>query len=82
MPTRNTFTRFHTASALQEGCPKNPRAVGEAILSNLPQAALLAEKPSLAGPGFINVKISPDWLAKRISVMLKEVCEPSKLLSY
>ncbi len=58
---------------LQEGAPKNPRAVGEAILKNLPQTALLAEKPSLAGPGFINVKISSDWLAKRITTMLREV---------
>lgn len=58
---------------MQEGAPKNPRAVGEAILQNLPQSALLAEKPSLAGPGFINVKISPDWLSQRIATMLKEV---------
>lgn len=58
---------------MQEGAPKNPRAVGEIILQNLPQTALLAEKPTLAGPGFINIRISPEWLGQRITSMLNEV---------
>lgn len=55
----------------QEGAPKNPRAVGEAILNHLPKKALIAGTPTLAGPGFINIKISPEWLAERITLMLK-----------
>ena len=58
---------------VQEGAPKNPRAVGEAILQNLPETGLLEGKPTLAGPGFINIKISSEWLAQQINTMLKEV---------
>ncbi len=30
-------------------------------------------KPSLAGAGFINVRVSPAWLAQRIQTMLQQV---------
>ena len=48
----------------QEGAPKNPRLVAEAIVSALPASPLIAST-SLAGPGFINVVLSRDWLAAR-----------------
>ena len=56
---------------LQEAAPKNPRAVAEAILANLPSSAAIAEPPSLAGPGFINVKLGLPWLAGRITHLLQ-----------
>lgn len=55
----------------QAGAPKNPRAVAEAILANLPASPVLGEKPTLAGPGFINVRISIPFIAERISHMLQ-----------
>ena len=57
--------------ALQADAPKNPRAVAEAIVASLPAADYLAEAPTLAGPGFINVKVANQWLGTRIQTMLK-----------
>lgn len=45
--------------------------MAEAIVSALPSADYLAEPPSLAGPGFINVKIGNQWMGTRIQTMLK-----------
>lgn len=53
----------------KEGAPKNPRAVAEAILAALPPSPLISET-SLAGPGFINVRISREWLAEHVTEML------------
>ncbi|KAK9813474.1 hypothetical protein WJX73_001024 [Symbiochloris irregularis] len=55
----------------KEGAPKNPRTVAEAIVANLPSSPAIAEKPSLAGPGFINVRLGLPWLSKRIVHMLQ-----------
>ena len=52
-----------------EGAPKNPRAVAEAILSALPDTPMIGET-SLAGPGFINVRLSKDWLADHVTAMM------------
>ncbi len=52
-----------------EGAPKNPRAVGEAIVANLPQNAVI-NKVSLAGPGFINIKLEKKFLSDRLNGML------------
>ncbi len=49
--------------------PKAPRDVANAILGALPTNDLVAET-SLAGPGFINVRVSNSYLAKRIQGML------------
>jgi arginyl-tRNA synthetase len=56
----------------KEGAPKNPRAIAEAILQALDPSAVQGaiEETSLAGPGFINIKLSRDWLATHISSML------------
>jgi hypothetical protein len=53
----------------KEGAPKNPREVATAILAGLPSNNTIKET-SLAGPGFINVKVTQDYLAGRISSML------------
>lgn len=74
-PARQTLpskTKF--GPSVQEGAPKNPRAVGEAIVKNLAATDLLAEKPSLAGPGFINIRINAKWLGKRVADILSKVC--------
>ena len=53
----------------QEGAPKNPRDVGVAIMKALPASPLVSET-SIAGPGFINCKLSPAVLGKRLQGML------------
>ena len=55
----------------QPDAPKNPRAVAETIVAALPSTEYLADKPTLAGPGFINVKISSQWMGARIQNMLR-----------
>lgn len=40
--------------------------MAEAILAALPASPLIAET-SLAGPGFINVRLAPEWLGKHLT---------------
>jgi len=61
---------------LQEGAPKNPRAIGQAIVEALPSNELISGTPTMAGPGFINIRINPDYISARISNMLKKVPPP------
>jgi arginyl-tRNA synthetase len=53
----------------KEGAPKNPREVATAILGSLPPNSTIADT-SLAGPGFINVKVNDAYLAGRLGEML------------
>ncbi|KAJ4832752.1 hypothetical protein Tsubulata_019794 [Turnera subulata] len=46
-----------------------PRAVGQAIMKNLP-ASNMIESTSVAGPGFVNIVLSKQWMAKSIERML------------
>lgn len=52
-----------------EGAPKAPRDVASKIVASLPANELITET-SLAGPGFINCKVSRPLLAERIQKML------------
>jgi arginyl-tRNA synthetase len=56
---------------IQEEAPRNPRAVGEALVAALPRPY---PEPigaiSLAGPGFVNITLADAVLAKRIDTML------------
>ncbi len=58
---------------LQPGAPSNPRAAAEALVQALPSTSMLDGTPSLAGPGFINLKVTQDFLGQRITDMLKVV---------
>jgi len=64
---RNWFLQF----LLQPDAPKNPRAVAETIVAALPSTEYLADTPTLAGPGFINAKVSSQWMGARIQNMLR-----------
>jgi arginyl-tRNA synthetase len=55
----------------KEGAPKNPREVATAIVSGLPDNSTIANT-SLAGPGFINCKVSSDYLAARINALMQQ----------
>jgi len=48
------------------GQKANPRAVAEQIMAKL-ELGEMAQEVSIAGPGFINVKLSPQWLGKRLA---------------
>ncbi|KAF5748529.1 hypothetical protein HS088_TW04G00484 [Tripterygium wilfordii] len=48
---------------------KGPPSVGQAIMKNLPPSEMI-ESCSVAGPGFVNVVLSKDWMAKKIQKML------------
>lgn len=51
--------------------PKAPRDVANALLASVPANDLVAET-SLAGPGFINIRVSRAHVAKRITSMLRD----------
>lgn len=48
---------------------RNPRELGEAVLATL-ELAGIADKVELAGPGFINIFIAPDYLAQQLNNLL------------
>eukprot|EP01023_Acetabularia_acetabulum_P033619 TRINITY_DN3145_c1_g1_i3.p1 TRINITY_DN3145_c1_g1~~TRINITY_DN3145_c1_g1_i3.p1 ORF type:complete len:452 (-),score=80.26 TRINITY_DN3145_c1_g1_i3:127-1482(-) len=50
--------------------PKNPRAVAQALLLSIPQNDVI-QQLSIAGPGFINIKLKNQWLANLINHMIK-----------
>jgi arginyl-tRNA synthetase len=47
---------------------KPPKVVAGEIIDRLPLGDML-EKPEIAGPGFINLRLKADWLAKRVQEM-------------
>ncbi|KAL1533287.1 arginine--tRNA ligase [Salvia divinorum] len=53
---------------------KNPQQIGQAIKANLPASDMIDES-SIAGPGFVNVKLSEQWIAKCIQNMLMDGIE-------
>ena len=52
----------NVALAVASGIAASPRTVAEAIVAALPPATFV-RKVEIAGPGFINVRLSPQWLA-------------------
>ena len=46
----------------------NPRAIAQSIVDNLDLAGI-AEKIEIAGPGFINLYLSPTWLGEQIRTL-------------
>lgn len=54
----------NAALALAKSLKKNPRTVAEEIKAKL-DLGEIASEASIAGPGFINVRLNPDWLGGR-----------------
>lgn len=48
---------------------RGPPSVGQAIMKNLPPSKMI-ESCSVAGPGFVNVVLSKNWMAENIQKML------------
>ena len=56
------------AMALAKVLHKAPRAIAEGIVQALPKPPFLA-KAEIAGPGFINLTVSGDWLASEVAAL-------------
>ncbi|KAI4350782.1 hypothetical protein L6164_005198 [Bauhinia variegata] len=48
---------------------KGPPSVGQAIMKNLPPSEMI-ESCSVAGPGFVNIVLSKNWIAQNLQSML------------
>jgi arginyl-tRNA synthetase len=60
--------QFNAAMPLSKVLGKPPRAVAETIVQRLNLTDML-EPPEIAGPGFINLRLKPNWLAERLQEM-------------
>jgi arginyl-tRNA synthetase len=58
------------AMSLAKEQGKKPRDVAQTIVDRLPLCEIL-EKPEIAGPGFINLRVRGDWLASALQAMSK-----------
>ncbi|HTW93422.1 MAG TPA: arginine--tRNA ligase [Tepidisphaeraceae bacterium] len=56
----------NVAMGLAKTVGQNPRAVAERIRSELNLGGM-AEEVTIAGPGFINIRLSPQWLAEELA---------------
>ncbi|KAJ4954198.1 hypothetical protein NE237_031030 [Protea cynaroides] len=50
---------------------KGPPSIGQALMGNLPECDIV-ESCSVAGPGFVNIVLSKNWIAQSIQKMLTE----------
>jgi len=50
---------------------QNPRQLAEKIIEQL-EVSDLCEEPEIAGPGFINFRLKPNWLAERLAEAIKD----------
>ena len=72
--------QFNGAMALSKKLGKNPREIAGTIIENLDLTGILS-KAEIAGPGFINLWLNPEWIAseceaaeqdERLNVQSKE----------
>ena len=56
------------AMALAKALGKKPRDIAQEIVSRLHLGDLL-DKPEIAGPGFINLRLQPAWLAQQMQAI-------------
>src|SRR3954469_8206159 len=56
--------------AEKTGQKTNPRAIAEQVKAKVtPLLAEIASEISIAGPGFINVKLKPEWLSTQLQAI-------------
>src|ERR687895_379654 len=55
----------------KSGQKTNPRAVAEQIKAKL-DLGEMASEVTIAGPGFLNVRLNPAWLAKRLASVTRD----------
>lgn len=61
----------NAAMGLAKKKSEKPRSVAEKIVAAL-DVADICEPPEIAGPGFINLRLKPDWLARRLQAQLPD----------
>jgi arginyl-tRNA synthetase len=62
--------QFNGAMSLAKALGKKPRDIAQELLDRLPKDDLF-EKVEIAGPGFINLRVSTDWLAQQMQHLAK-----------
>jgi arginyl-tRNA synthetase len=70
------------AMALAKRLKQNPREVAAAVVEQLKGDAHLAamvEEPEIAGPGFINFRLRPEWVAEQLGKVNTDVADGSGL---
>ena len=55
--------QFNGAMALAKALKKNPREIATTIVENLDLSGVIS-KAEIAGPGFINLWLNPEWVAR------------------
>src|SRR5207302_3489053 len=58
------------AMSLAKVLGKKPREIAELVASRLELGDVL-EAPEIAGPGFINLRLKPGWLAQQMQAMAR-----------
>src|SRR5438874_10290113 len=59
------------AMSLAKALAKKPRDIAQEVVERLDLGVEL-EKPEIAGPGFINLRFRPDWMAEELQAMAKD----------
>ena len=72
-PQRPEHGDFATPVALALAKPMHraPRAIAQAIVAHLPANDMLASA-EVAGPGYVNLRLRPDWLARQVDCVLAQ----------
>lgn len=72
VPPQKEFGDFATNFAMQaaKSLRCNPRAAAEAVVDRIDCSYI--ERAEIAGPGFINLYLSPDWVYKLLGAILDE----------
>jgi len=65
----NAMSLFSKMKGKENAPFKNPRDLATGIMAALPESPLIQET-SIAGPGFINVKIAPIWLGAELEALV------------
>lgn len=70
-PKNPDHGHFAVNSALQlaKKLGKKPRDIADALVAALPASSLLASTPEIAGPGFINVRLSRDAETRIVNIV-------------
>jgi arginyl-tRNA synthetase len=72
-PQRPEHGDFATpvALALAKSISRPPREIAQAIARHLPADDMLASV-EIAGPGYVNIRLSPSWLARQVDRVLEQ----------
>ena len=60
------------AMALAKELGRKPRDIAQEIVKQIPTGDWLMP-PEIAGPGFINLRLRPEWLAQQLPIMARAI---------